>query len=72
MSIIIYTLHESPTLANQINRKLGEFDRNLKGRHNLFYCGDDVFLYLIGKNETLMLNFCLCHMIKLYRCQNHT
>ena len=31
-----YTQYEGPDLANQINRKLGAFDRKLEGSHSKF------------------------------------
>ena len=53
------TPYESPNLADQKNRKLGEFGRKLVGNHFLFNC---YFEYIIRKNERVMFKLCLFDM----------
>ena len=41
MWALVYTPYEGLSLANQISRKLGIFERKLEGNHSIFHCYSD-------------------------------
>ena len=58
--------YESPTLAIQINRKLGVFDRKLEGSHSISLGNFDTFLRTRNKNGKIK-----SFSFNQTRCKNH-
>ena len=58
--------YESPTLTNQIDRKLGVFDRKLEGSHSISPGYFDTFLRIRNKNGKIK-----SFSFNQTRCKNH-